>query len=59
MELVPIGAAGLKTPVTPAGAPPRLKVTGPAKLLIRVIVTAVVLLSPWLMVSAVGLIASE
>src|SRR5437899_10908524 len=31
VELVPVGAAGLNDPVTPAGAVPRLRVTGPGK----------------------------
>jgi len=32
VELVPVGAAGLNAPVTPAGALPKLNVTAPVKL---------------------------
>ena len=45
VELVPVGAAGLKTPVTPVGVLPRLKVTASVKL-VRVMVTAVGALAP-------------
>src|SRR5437660_6041222 len=53
VELVPVGAAGLNDPVTPAGAVPRLRVTGPVKL-VRVIVTADVPVAPCPIVSAAG-----
>ena len=53
VELVPVGAAGLNEPVTPAGALPRLKVTAPVKF-VRVIVTVVLPVAPCPIVSAVG-----
>ena len=53
VEVVPVGAAGLNEPVTPAGAPPRLNVTAPVKL-VRVRVTLVVPLPPGTIVSADG-----
>src|SRR5438132_7715843 len=40
-EVFPVGAAGSNAPVSPVGAPPRLSVTAPVKL-VRVIVTVVV-----------------
>ena len=53
VELVPVGAAGLKDPVTPAGALPKLNVTAPVKF-VRVRVTVVFPVKPWTMVSADG-----
>jgi len=56
VELVPVGAAGSNDPVTPVGALPRLNVTAAVKL-VRVMVTVVMPVAPWPIVSAVG--ASE
>ena len=48
-----MGAEGSKDPVTPVGALPRLNVTAAVKL-VRAIVTVVVPLAPWTIVSAAG-----
>ena len=48
-----MGAAGSNAPVTPVGALPRLKVTAPVKL-VRAMVTVVVPVVPWMIVSAAG-----
>ena len=53
VALVPVGAAGLNDPVTPVGAPPRLSVTASVKL-VRVMVTVVLPVAPWTIVSAAG-----
>src|SRR5213592_3090622 len=53
VKLVPVGAAGLNDPVTPAGALPRLNVTAPVKF-VRVMVTVVGALAPWAIVSVAG-----
>src|SRR6266566_6619501 len=53
VELVPVGAAGLNEPVIPEGAPLRLKVTAPVKL-VRVRLTVVVPVAPGRIVSADG-----
>ena len=53
-----MGAAGSNAPVSPVGAPPRLSVTAPVKL-VRVIVTVVVPVAPWAIVSAAGASESE
>ena len=58
VELVPVGAAGLNDPVTPAGALPRLSVTAPVKF-VRVMVTVDVPVAPWTIVSAAGSSDSE
>jgi hypothetical protein len=58
VELVPVGAAGLNDPVTPAGALPKLKVTAPVKL-VRVMVTVALPLAPCPIVSAAGVSESE
>ena len=48
-----MGAAGLNAPVTPVGAPPKLNVTAPVKL-VRVMVTVELPVAPWTIVSAAG-----
>ena len=48
-----MGAVGLNDPVTPDGALPKLNVTAPVKF-VRVMVTVVVPVMPWTMVSAAG-----
>ena len=53
VELVPVGAAGLNDPVTPVGALPKLSVTAPVKF-VRVMVTVVLPVAPWPIVSAAG-----
>jgi len=53
VELVPVGAAGANAPVTRLGAPLRLSVTAPVKL-VRVRLTVVAPLAPGRMVSADG-----
>jgi hypothetical protein len=57
VEVSPVKAEGWNNPVIPAGAPLRLKVTTSVKF-VRVIVTDVLLLAPWTIVSAVGASAS-
>jgi len=53
VELLPVGADGLKEPVTPLGAPARLSVTAPVKF-VRVRRTVVGTLPPWAIESAEG-----
>src|SRR5690349_7676951 len=53
VELVPVGADGMKEPVTPLGAPARLSVTAPVKL-VRVRRTVVGALPPCAIESAAG-----
>src|SRR5437660_9176032 len=53
VELVPVGAAGLNDPVTPAGALPKLNATAPVKL-VRVMVTVVGAFAPRAIVNAAG-----
>ena len=53
VELFPVGAPGLNGLMVPTGAPPRLNVTAPVKL-VRLMATVVLPLSPRTMVSVAG-----
>jgi len=57
--LLPVAGVGLKLPVTPLGSPLAVKATLPVKPPVRVIVTVLVPLAPWLTVRLVGLAESE
>jgi hypothetical protein len=54
-EVVPVGAAGLKTAVTPAGSPLAERVTAPANPPVRAIVTVVCAVAPCAADPEVGL----
>ena len=57
--LPPVVETGLNAAVTPAGRPLAPSETLPVKPPVRVIVTVLVPLAPWLTVRAVGLVESE
>ena len=53
VALVPVVADGLNDLTTPTGAPPRLSVTAPVKL-VRLISTVVLPVVPWTIVRVAG-----